>query len=146
MYLRHASKDGQDLGQKWSRRQLKGERVGTFRVYLEKSKSPSLVRGAFGEKARDRSRARLGSVRPRVGQGWAVLVAQGRGDEHATVQEEGLACYCRCVCTHGSQHWPHRGVNWELKTAAWTTGPGCWFHWSAAWPQVSGFVRRSGDQ
>lgn len=97
VYLRCASEEGQGLSQKWSRRQIEGERVGSFEAYLEKSKSFSLVRGAFGEKAEKTSRVRLWRVWPRVRQGWGSPVALMRGDEHAAMKwgGVGLACYCR---------------------------------------------------
>lgn len=59
VYLRCASKDGQDLGQKWSRRQIESEHMVSFEAYLEKSKSSSLVGRAFGEKAGKISQVRL---------------------------------------------------------------------------------------
>lgn len=78
VYLRCASKNG-------SRRQIKGEHVGNFEAYLEKSKSSNLVRGEFGEKAGKISWVRLWRVWPRVRQGWDSPVALMRGDEHAAM-------------------------------------------------------------
>lgn len=90
VYLRCASKDGQDLGQKRSRRQIEGEHVGSFETYLEKSKSSSLVTGAFGEKAGKIGRVRLWRVWPRVTQGRGSPVALMRGDEHAAMNWGGV--------------------------------------------------------